>query len=166
MLRYPRSDGVMLTATLYTPPGYNPKTHGPLPCIVWAYPREFKTKVRKGGACRERPSCAEARASEHALGRCARACLVCDRMRTSQSSPNVAALQLVMSGSRSHTNPVPLPPPPSPLQEAAGQMRRSPHQFTSIGSTSPTLWLTRGYAVLDGPTLPIVADVKVRGGGG
>ncbi|KXZ47833.1 hypothetical protein GPECTOR_32g445 [Gonium pectorale] len=39
-------------------------------------------------------------------------------------------------------------------------MRRSPHQFTSIGSTSPTLWLTRGYAVLDGPTLPIVADVK------
>ncbi|KAG2450262.1 hypothetical protein HYH02_004773 [Chlamydomonas schloesseri] len=88
VLRYPRSDGVMLTATLYTPPGYDPKTHGPLPCIVWAYPREFKTK------------------------------------------------------------------------EAAGQMRRSPHQFTSIGSTSPTLWLARGYAVLDGPTLPIVADVK------
>lgn len=49
-------------------------------------------------------------------------------------------------------------PPPPPLQEAAGQMRRSPFQFSSIGSTSPTLWLTRGYAVLDGPTLPIVAD--------
>ncbi len=40
-------------------------------------------------------------------------------------------------------------------------MRRSPHQFTSIGSTSPILWLTRGYAVLDGPTLPIVADGQV-----
>ncbi|KAG2482623.1 hypothetical protein HYH03_018465 [Edaphochlamys debaryana] len=87
VIRYPRSDGVMLTATLYLPPGYDQETHGPLPCIFWAYPREFKTK------------------------------------------------------------------------EAAGQMRRSPHQFTSIGSTSPTLWLTRGYAVLDGPTLPIVADV-------
>ncbi|GLC33333.1 hypothetical protein PLESTB_000344900 [Pleodorina starrii] len=88
VLRYPRSDGVMLTATLYLPPGYDQQTHGSLPCIVWAYPREYKTK------------------------------------------------------------------------EAAGQMRRSPHQFTSIGSTSPTLWLTRGYAVLDGPTLPIVADVQ------
>ncbi|GFR47310.1 hypothetical protein Agub_g8997, partial [Astrephomene gubernaculifera] len=95
VLRYPRaSDGVMLTATLYLPPGYDQATHGSLPCIVWAYPREFKTK------------------------------------------------------------------------EAAGQMRRSPHQFTSIGSTSPTLWLTRGFAVLDGPTLPIVADEKEGEGEG
>lgn len=37
-------------------------------------------------------------------------------------------------------------------------MRRSPYQFTSIGDLSPTLWLARGYAVLDGPTLPIVAE--------
>lgn len=94
VVRYPRPDGVMLTATLYLPPGYDAATHGPLPCIVWAYPREYKTK------------------------------------------------------------------------EAAGQMRRSPHQFTSIGSTSPTLWLTRGYAVLDGPTLPIVADVQEGEGEG
>lgn len=43
-------------------------------------------------------------------------------------------------------------------QEAAGQMRRSPHQFTGIGSLSPTLWLARGYAVLDGPGFPIVAE--------
>lgn len=44
------------------------------------------------------------------------------------------------------------------LQEAAGQMRRSPYQFSSIGSMSATLWLARGYAVLDGPTFPIVAE--------
>lgn len=43
-------------------------------------------------------------------------------------------------------------------KEAAGQMRRSPHQFTGIGSLSPTLWLARGYAVLDGPGFPIVAE--------
>ncbi len=46
VLRYPRNDGVMLTATLYTPPGYSAERDGPLPCIVWAYPREFKSKVR------------------------------------------------------------------------------------------------------------------------
>lgn len=44
------------------------------------------------------------------------------------------------------------------LQEAAGQMRRSPHQFSGIGSLSPTLWLARGYAVLDGPSIPVVAE--------
>lgn len=39
-----------------------------------------------------------------------------------------------------------------------GQNTRSPYQFASIGSMSPTLWVARGYAVLDGPTLPIVAE--------
>lgn len=34
--------------------------------------------------------------------------------------------------------------------------RRSPHAFTSIGAMSPKVWLARGYAVLDGPALPIV----------
>lgn len=86
VLRYPRSDGVMLTATLYLPPGYDKERDGALPAIVWAYPREFKSK------------------------------------------------------------------------EAAGQNTRSPHQFASIGSMSPTLWAARGYAVLDGPTLPIIAE--------
>jgi hypothetical protein len=53
-----------------------------------------------------------------------------------------------------------LPPQPREYKskEAAGQMRRSPHQFTGIGSLSPTLWLARGYAVLDGPGFPIVAE--------
>jgi hypothetical protein len=37
-------------------------------------------------------------------------------------------------------------------------MRRSPHQFSGVGSLSPTLWLARGYAVLDGPSIPVVAE--------
>lgn len=43
------------------------------------------------------------------------------------------------------------------MQDAAGQLRKSPYQFSGIGSQSPLLWLIRGYAVLDGPTMPIVA---------
>jgi hypothetical protein len=31
-------------------------------------------------------------------------------------------------------------------------------QFSGIGSLSPILWLTRGYAVLDGPTFPIIGE--------
>ena len=45
VLRYKREDGVMLTATLYTPPGYSAERDGPLPALLWAYPREFKSKV-------------------------------------------------------------------------------------------------------------------------
>lgn len=86
VLRYERSDGVPLTATLHTPPGYDAARDGPLPIFLWLYPREFKNK------------------------------------------------------------------------EAAGQMRRSPHEFSGVGSSSPLLFLTRGYAVLDGPTFPIVAE--------
>ena len=41
---------------------------------------------------------------------------------------------------------------------AAGQMRKSPYMFSWIGSLSPTLWLARGYAVLDGPSMPVVGD--------
>jgi dipeptidyl aminopeptidase/acylaminoacyl peptidase len=48
ILRYKRDDGVELTATLYLPPGYNKEVDGPLPCIVWAYPREFKSKDAAG----------------------------------------------------------------------------------------------------------------------
>ena len=32
-------------ATLFTPPGYDKERDGRLPCLVWAYPREFKSKV-------------------------------------------------------------------------------------------------------------------------
>ena len=43
-------------------------------------------------------------------------------------------------------------------QDAAGQLTRSPFRFNAIGSQSPLLWLARKYAVLDGPTMPIVAE--------
>jgi len=42
-LRYNRNDGVELTATLYLPAGYD-KSQGPLPTLIWAYPREFKSQ--------------------------------------------------------------------------------------------------------------------------
>lgn len=42
LLKYKRADGVELTAELYLPPGYK-KEDGPLPGLVWAYPREFKS---------------------------------------------------------------------------------------------------------------------------
>lgn len=48
MIRYQRRDGVQLTATLYLPPGYDPSRDGPLPCLVWSYPGEFKSKDAAG----------------------------------------------------------------------------------------------------------------------
>lgn len=48
MIRYQRKDGVQLTATLYLPPGYDPSKDGPLPCLVWSYPGEFKSKDAAG----------------------------------------------------------------------------------------------------------------------
>jgi dipeptidyl aminopeptidase/acylaminoacyl peptidase len=43
LFRYKRADGVELSGKLYLPPGYDPKRDGPLPFVLWAYPREFKT---------------------------------------------------------------------------------------------------------------------------
>ncbi len=48
LVKYTRSDGVELTATLYLPPGYDPEADGPLPMIMWAYPREFKSADAAG----------------------------------------------------------------------------------------------------------------------
>ncbi|HAO45675.1 MAG TPA: prolyl oligopeptidase family serine peptidase, partial [Ferruginibacter sp.] len=42
-ITYKRKDGVDLTADLYLPKGYDAKKDGPLPVIMWAYPREFKS---------------------------------------------------------------------------------------------------------------------------
>uniref|UniRef100_A0A2P2LJY6 Probable glutamyl endopeptidase, chloroplastic n=1 Tax=Rhizophora mucronata TaxID=61149 RepID=A0A2P2LJY6_RHIMU len=86
MIRYQRKDGVQLTATLYLPPGYDPSKEGPLSCLVWSYPGEFKSK------------------------------------------------------------------------DAAGQVRGSPNEFAGIGPTSPLLWLTRRFAILSGPTIPIIGE--------
>jgi dipeptidyl aminopeptidase/acylaminoacyl peptidase len=40
LVTYKRSDGVELSATLITPPGWTP-AQGRLPTLLWAYPREF-----------------------------------------------------------------------------------------------------------------------------
>ena len=47
MLKYKRADGVELSANLYLPPGYDPKS-GPLPTLLEAYPVEYKTKSAAG----------------------------------------------------------------------------------------------------------------------
>jgi dipeptidyl aminopeptidase/acylaminoacyl peptidase len=44
LLKYKRSDGVDLTATLWVPAGYD-KSQGPLPTVLEAYPAEFKTRA-------------------------------------------------------------------------------------------------------------------------
>jgi dipeptidyl aminopeptidase/acylaminoacyl peptidase len=47
LIKYTRDDGVQLMGTLYLPPDYNPES-GPLPTILWAYPREFKSAQAAG----------------------------------------------------------------------------------------------------------------------
>lgn len=47
LLSYPRKDSIMLSAVLYLPKDYK-KENGPLPALVWAYPREFKTTEAAG----------------------------------------------------------------------------------------------------------------------
>lgn len=39
LIKYTREDGVELSGTLYLPPGY--KEGERLPCVIWAYPREY-----------------------------------------------------------------------------------------------------------------------------
>lgn len=43
LIKYQRKDGIDLTGTLYLPPGYNQEKDGPLPVLMWAYPREYKS---------------------------------------------------------------------------------------------------------------------------
>ncbi|MEN1940029.1 prolyl oligopeptidase family serine peptidase [Luteimonas sp. MJ174] len=85
-IRYSRADGVEMTADLYLPAGYEPGRDGPLPMLMWAYPREFKSA------------------------------------------------------------------------DAASQVRGSPHRFNRISYWGPLAYLARGYAVLDGPTMPIIGE--------
>jgi dipeptidyl aminopeptidase/acylaminoacyl peptidase len=84
IITYPRADGVMLSATLYTPPGYDARRDGPLPMLMWAYPREFRDPA------------------------------------------------------------------------AASQVFGSPNQSLQVGGASHLFLLTQGYAILDGPAVPIV----------
>ncbi|MBL8514705.1 MAG: S9 family peptidase, partial [Betaproteobacteria bacterium] len=47
LIKYKRKDGVELSATLYLPPGYK-KGDDPLPLVMWAYPREFRSAEAAG----------------------------------------------------------------------------------------------------------------------
>jgi len=47
VIRYRRKDGVELSGTLYLPVGYK-KEDGPLPLVMWAYPREFRSAEAAG----------------------------------------------------------------------------------------------------------------------
>ena len=42
-IKYKRKDGIDLTADLYLPKGYDKVKDGPLPTLIWAYPREFSS---------------------------------------------------------------------------------------------------------------------------
>jgi dipeptidyl aminopeptidase/acylaminoacyl peptidase len=86
LVHYQRKDGLPLSGTLYLPPGYRAEEHGPLPTLLWAYPKEFKQAAH------------------------------------------------------------------------AGQVTDSPYRFTWVHSLSPVLWVMRGYAVLDDPSMPIVGE--------
>lgn len=48
IIQYSRADGLPLSATLYLPPGYDPKRDGPLPALFWVYPQEFKDASTAG----------------------------------------------------------------------------------------------------------------------
>lgn len=85
LIWYQRNDGVELTGTLYLPPGWTPE-QGPVPTVMWAYPREFKSA------------------------------------------------------------------------DAASQVRDSPYRFDRVTYWSQLVWLTKGWAVLDDPALPIVGE--------
>ncbi len=54
-ITYKRADGVDLTGDLYLPKGYDAKRDGPLPTLIWAYPREFNSAA----------DAAQIRGSEH-----------------------------------------------------------------------------------------------------
>lgn len=47
LLSYPRKDGLNLSATLYVPADFKTGDK-PLPVLIWAYPREFKTREAAG----------------------------------------------------------------------------------------------------------------------
>ncbi|MCC8143817.1 MAG: prolyl oligopeptidase family serine peptidase [Tannerellaceae bacterium] len=44
-IQYKRADGLDLTATVYLPAGYDKEKDGRLPVLMWAYPREYRSKA-------------------------------------------------------------------------------------------------------------------------
>lgn len=45
---YDRADGVHLGGTLYLPAGYDARRDGPLPMLMWAYPRDYSSAAAVG----------------------------------------------------------------------------------------------------------------------
>lgn len=45
LVHYEREDGLPMSATLFLPDGYDKERDGPLPTIVWAYPREYRSNA-------------------------------------------------------------------------------------------------------------------------
>lgn len=45
LVHYEREDGLPMSATLFLPAGYDKERDGPLPTIVWAYPREYRSNA-------------------------------------------------------------------------------------------------------------------------
>eukprot|EP00252_Welwitschia_mirabilis_P024577 TRINITY_DN733_c0_g1_i1.p1 TRINITY_DN733_c0_g1~~TRINITY_DN733_c0_g1_i1.p1 ORF type:complete len:965 (+),score=194.65 TRINITY_DN733_c0_g1_i1:103-2997(+) len=43
-------------------------------------------------------------------------------------------------------------------KDTASQVRVSPNEFPWIGATSPLIFLSRGFAILSGPTIPIIGE--------
>ncbi len=48
VIHYERADGIPLNGTLYLPEGFRPGIDAPLPSLLWAYPREFKSSDAAG----------------------------------------------------------------------------------------------------------------------
>lgn len=48
LVKYRRNDGIDLSFTLYLPVGYDKAKDGPLPTLLWAYPREFNDAAAAG----------------------------------------------------------------------------------------------------------------------
>lgn len=54
---------------LYTPSGYDPARDGPLPTVLWAYPREFKSSA---SASQARSPAQKRRPPRHPWSHCPR----------------------------------------------------------------------------------------------
>jgi dipeptidyl aminopeptidase/acylaminoacyl peptidase len=48
LVKYKRNDGLDLSFELYLPKGYDKEKDGPLPAILWAYPREYQSQDAAG----------------------------------------------------------------------------------------------------------------------
>lgn len=48
VVQFKRKDGLDLQGDLYLPKGYDEQADGPLPVLMWAYPREYKSKGDAG----------------------------------------------------------------------------------------------------------------------